>query len=252
MEKHSSPKTTVVLWGGLDPGGRAGLAADLQMADTLGAIPRIVLTARTAQSDGVWRGAWATSNRERAAVVATLDLPNGGVAFKSGMLATQAHARALVRLARKHPGVPLVVDPLLQTTSGGWLWTDSQPHDAAQFLRTHVLPWSQVVTPNWPELEALAGRALTDEQEARAALARLPCAAVLKGGHAPGRLTGVDLVWDGHAFTELPAAERWTRSPRGTGCRFATALAIELARGASLVEAAASAKAWVHRLVAGG
>ena len=215
----------------------------------------MVLTARTAQNDQTWQTAWATSNRERATVVAGLTLPRDGLAFKAGMLATRAHARALVRLARQHPAAPLVVDPLLQSTSGGHLWLDGDLAGNAAFLREAVLPWTRVVTPNWPELEALVGRTIGDEADLRAALAELPCAAVVKGGHAPGALRGIDWVWERHGdhgkLTPLPAQTLWQRSPRGTGCRLATALAIGLARGQTLVDAARAAKALVAHLAGG-
>ena len=113
----------------------------------------------------------------------------------------------------------------------------------------HLLPHARVVTPNWPELAWLVGMPLATRSEAEAALRLLPCAAVLKGGHAPDGMRGVDLVWNGQATVELQPLEFWRKSPRGTGCRFATALGIELARGKSLLDSASAAKATVAQLV---
>jgi hydroxymethylpyrimidine/phosphomethylpyrimidine kinase len=39
-------------------------------------------------------------------------------------------------------------------------------------------------------------------------------------------------------------------SPRGTGCALATAIAIAIARGLSLGDAVAQAKAWLHARIA--
>ena len=248
MTNLPGQKTTVVLWSGLDPGGQAGLAADLQAALALGAETRVVLTAQTAQTDGAWLGGWPVANDIRAQVVRNLNVPETGVAIKSGMLATRAHANALARFSRAHPDAPLVVDPLMAASSGGSLWPREDIAALPTWLHKHLLPHARVVTPNWPELAWLTGAPLTSQAQAEAALRRLPCAAVLKGGHAPTELQGVDLVWDGRTVTPLPPETRWQKSPRGTGCRLATALAISLARGASLVEATITAKALVARL----
>ena len=94
MAARAEPATTVVLWGGLDPGGQAGLAADLQAAQALGAQTRIVVTALTAQTNGQWFGSWPTRNAVRSQTVRHLELPTQTLAIKSGMLATRAHANA--------------------------------------------------------------------------------------------------------------------------------------------------------------
>ncbi len=248
MTTEAEQKTTVVLWGGLDPGGQAGLAADLQAAQALGAETRIVVTALTVQTSATWLGGWPVANDLRNHVVKNLDIPQKNVAIKSGMLATRHHAKALARFAEAHPEAPLVVDPLMASSSGGSMWPREDLAAMPAWLLTHLLPHARVVTPNWPELAWLTGRALTNRDEAEAALAKLPCAAVLKGGHAPEALCGVDLVWDGQTITALQPETVWKKSPRGTGCRLATALAIELARGKSLVASTLAAKALVARL----
>ncbi len=239
---------TVVLWGGLDPGGQAGLAADLQVVHALGAESRIVATALTSQTSKSWLGGWPVANDLRSHVVKHLDVPGEHLAIKSGMLATRAHAKALAAFAKRHPTAPLVVDPLMTSSSGGSMWPREDLTTLPAWLLRHLLPHAHVVTPNWPELAWLTGRELTTLPEAEAALRTLPCAAVLKGGHAPETLRGVDLVWDGQTLTALKPSEIWRRSPRGTGCRLATALSLEMARGKTLLDSTLAAKALVARL----
>lgn len=240
----------VVLWGGLDPGGQAGLAADLQVVARRQARARLVLTARTAQADGTWRGAWPVPIEELRTVVAGLDLPQR-FAVKAGMLATLPIARELLAFLREHP-MPLVVDPLHRSTSGAWMWPGEDEAEVRRFLREELLPSAAVVTPNWPELEWLAGQRLEDLHQAQQAARTLPCAVVLKGGHAPEPWRGQDHAWDGVQWTTLePVAqpgETWRM--RGTGCRFATDLALTLGAGkVALAEAARQAKATVAALV---
>ncbi len=248
MGKNDTQQTTVVLWGGVDPGGQAGLAADLQAANALGAQTRLVVTALTAQGGNFWLAGWPVPDTHREAVVKHLDLPANGVAFKSGMLSTRSHAAALMRLRKLHPSAPLVVDPLEKSSSGGLMWQAEDIAGLPAWLLQQVLPHASVVTPNWPELAWLTGRVLASYADAIAALRLLPCAAVLKGGHAPEALRGVDVVWENGIATELQPTHMWSQSPRGTGCRLATAIAIGLARGESLLASTAAAKALVAQL----
>jgi hydroxymethylpyrimidine/phosphomethylpyrimidine kinase len=248
MLQKTPQETTVVLWGGLDPGGQAGLAADLQVANALHAQTRIVVTALTAQTRDAWLGAWPVANDLRNHIVKHLDVPSAGVAIKAGMLTTRAHAKALINFAKLHPGAPLVVDPLMAASAGGSMWPREDLAAMPVWLQAQVLPRTTVVTPNWPELRWLTGLPIATLAQAETALQSLPCAAVLKGGHAPEDLQGVDLVWDGQTLSQLQPLEIWHKSPRGTGCRFATALAIELARGKTLLESSIAAKALVARL----
>ncbi|MFZ4578572.1 MAG: bifunctional hydroxymethylpyrimidine kinase/phosphomethylpyrimidine kinase [Myxococcota bacterium] len=254
-EKSRRAQPIVVLWGGLDPGGQAGLAADLQACRYAGASPRVVLTARTSQNDTRFLAAWPVDAAETAAVARGLDLgPAGatsGVAVKTGMLATIANARTCLEFCASSGGPPLVVDPIAHASSGGWMWPGEAEADVLQTLRRSLLPAAAVVTPNWPELAWLAGTPLpVSPQQAEIALRTLPCAAVLKGGHAPEPWLGVDWVWDGRSLEPLAPEANWPGPTRGTGCRFATVLAVGLARGTPLRLAAREAQRAVAAMAA--
>jgi hydroxymethylpyrimidine/phosphomethylpyrimidine kinase len=134
---------------------------------------------------------------------------------------------------------PLVVDPVLCATSGLSLF-DGTPVDLAPLLARAAL-----ATPNWPELEALADRALGSEDEAVRAARELPARAVLvKGGHREG--PPVDLLVRGRTVTRLTGRRR-PGTARGTGCRLASAIAARLALGEPLEDAVRAAKRYVER-----
>ena len=242
---------TLITFAGLDPSGGAGLAADLDAAHAHAAAVRLVLTARTAQGATGFAAAWPTAAAELDAVLAGLDPPPSRSAVKTGMLASAHAARAAVALARAW-AVPLVVDPVLASTSGGWLWPGMSAADVRALLLGDVLPHAAVCTPNAAELAFLAGMADVDDPErAQAALRALPCPAVLKGGHGPAARRGADWVWTGNELVELPPWPTWPANLRGSGCRFASTLAIGLALGLPLVEAARQAGAFVARRAQG-
>jgi hydroxymethylpyrimidine/phosphomethylpyrimidine kinase len=112
------------------------------------------------------------------------------------------------------------------------------------------------ITPNAVEAAWLLGvRRLEDAGEAQRAASILEAlgfeGVVVKGGHLGGRTVVDALAWQGRvrAFRST----RLHRRPehRGTGCRFASALATELGRGTAAETAIARARAVVRRSLRG-
>ncbi|HXU64804.1 MAG TPA: bifunctional hydroxymethylpyrimidine kinase/phosphomethylpyrimidine kinase [Polyangia bacterium] len=243
------PPRTVVVVGGVDPGGGAGLLRDVRTARALGVQAHAIGTAWTEQADGVHR----VEPREPGAVgqavaraVADLD----PIAVKIGMAVGPATAAALLTALTGFAG-PVVVDPVLATSRGGLLW-EGEPAGLLPLLRR-----ASLVTPNAPEAAALAGRPVADLQQADAAgrvlIDGLGLRAVLvKGGHLG---TGEDPVSDLLVTAETSRAFRHARaagvSPRGTGCALATALAVALGCGEPLEAAVQTATTWLAGAIAG-
>ena len=120
--------------------------------------------------------------------------------------------------------------------------------DAVQAVRELLLPLAEVLTPNVPEAEALVGRGLHSEAEIREAAREIhsmgAANVVMKGGHREGDIV-VDLLFDGREFHEFSSPRIQTTSTHGTGCTFASAIAVFLARGESVPEAARRAKEYL-------
>lgn len=235
----------VLVCAGLDPSGGAGLLADLEALAAAGARGWAVATAFTAQGP---RGARSVLPAPPGMLVAQVDaLLEGGSerprAMKTGMLGSGANAAALAErfAARPLVRVPLVVDPVLAASSGLSLLEAADAREALDAL----LSRATLATPNWPELEALAGRPLGSEEEAIRAARQLPARAVLvKGGHRAGE--PVDLLVRGRAVLRIRGRRR-PIDARGTGCRLASAIAGFLARGLTLEYAVRRAKRVVER-----
>jgi hydroxymethylpyrimidine/phosphomethylpyrimidine kinase len=69
----------------------------------------------------------------------------------------------------------------------------------------------------------------------------------VKGGHASGE--PVDLLFDGDRFYKFHSPRLETRHTHGTGCTHSAALTAYLARGLSLIEAAAKAKEFIFEAI---
>ena len=171
-------------------------------------------------------------------------------AIKIGMLATSAVIEAVTEGLKQFPNVPVVLDPVMVAATGDVLLDK----EAIATLKRVLLPRAVVITPNLPEaaqlLETKEARS-EDEMRAQAQeLKRLGAKAVLiKGGHAKGP-TATDLLLDQEGEMRLEAPRVKTRHDHGTGCTLSSAIAAELAKGASLREAVTKAKAYVTAAIA--
>ncbi len=163
-------------------------------------------------------------------------------------------ARALDELPA---GTPVVVDPVMVAESGARL-LDARRARARSC--EEILPRASVLTPNLPEARAARlprrgaqgddGRARTLEL-ARAVLALGPRAVVLTGGH---RARAVDLFLDrrGGEPVEIEGERHPDGAAHGSGCTHSSALAAQLALGATPLQAARAARELAGEAVAHG
>ena len=220
--------------------------ADLEALAAVGARGWAVATALTAQGP---RGARAVVPVAPAMLLAQVDaLLDGAPGASTGGEDRHAGER------RERGGAGGAARPA--SPSGGFPWSSircSSRRPASPFStpptparRSHaLLARATLVTPNWPELEALTGHALASEEEAIRAARELPSRAVLvKGGHRTGQ--PVDLLVRGRTVARIRGRRRPVEA-RGTGCRLASATAGFLARGLPLEEAVRRAKRVVER-----
>jgi hydroxymethylpyrimidine/phosphomethylpyrimidine kinase len=163
-------------------------------------------------------------------------------AAKTGMLYSEEIIRVVIACFRPRSRPPLVVDPVMISTSGARLLKSS----AINLLKRQLLPLATLVTPNLPEAEALIDRRLKSIDDLRAAarelFERFGCAALVKGGHLRDSRNAVDIFFDGRRELVLKSKFIKRVSTHGTGCTFSAAIAAQLARGQSLARAVMSAK----------
>ena len=230
-----------------DSSGGAGLTRDLQALTAFRTEAACAVTAVTAQTHSEVHGIWplppdVVRAQMRAALAAErID------AIKIGMLATAPIVQAVLETLPSRNHIPIVLDPVLVSSSGGALL---EP-DGVEQLRRELLPRVSLLTPNLPEAAALLGQPMAQGEPAMLAQSRalrsLGAAAVLlKGGHARAVEDQVtDFLLAGDAAPVCLQTARIDAQRRGTGCSLASAIAAQLAAGTALVEACATAQRYV-------
>ncbi len=250
---------TVLTIAGFDPSSGAGITADLKVFAAHGLFGVACITALTVQST---QGVWRMQAVDGPLVEQTLtcledDVTIAGV--KIGMLAdevvTWAVASWLAGFRKRFPHAPVVLDPVLRSSSGASLLAPA----ALGLLRQELLPLVSVLTPNLAEACELSRAAeaphrSVDREEvpamARDIAAELaPSAAVvITGGHLETGGTPDDyLLVNGKESGEwIPGEWVETRATHGTGCAFSSALLCGLVQELGVAEATARAKQYVQ------
>jgi hydroxymethylpyrimidine/phosphomethylpyrimidine kinase len=242
-------KGRVLIIAGSDPSGGAGAQADIKTVTALGGYAAAAITALTVQNTrGVFAVHPVAPEIIRAQIVAVLD-DIGADAIKIGMIPTAEAARALAALVKERSGVPVVLDPVLISTSGDALAGEG----VSSIIRRELAPSAAALTPNIDELAALTGETVESLADARRAGRRLRDelkrpAIVVKGGHLKGA-SRADLILTRAGETELPFEPISTRSFHGAGCTLASAIATGLAQGLAIEAAAARAAAFVREAI---
>jgi hydroxymethylpyrimidine/phosphomethylpyrimidine kinase len=252
-------RPAVLVIAATDSSGGAGLTRDVRVLSDFSVDALCVVTAVTAQSDKkVTAVHHVPPDVIRAQIAAALATRQVG-AIKIGMLGNRATVEAVVEgltvsgaaprgssltEGRSH-GIPIVLDPVLVSTSGGVLLDAG----GRAVLIEALFPLATLVTPNVPEAAALLGETLaTDEaglvQQGLRLLGFGSQAILLKGGHTDGE-DAVDLLLSGGLTVERIASQRLGGTSRGTGCALASAIAAGLAAGKPLNEACRAAKNYV-------
>jgi hydroxymethylpyrimidine/phosphomethylpyrimidine kinase len=240
---------TVLVIAGSDSSGGAGITRDLQVLADHEVAACCAITAITAQTDRELVSvhhvpALSVQQQIRTALAArNVDV------IKIGMLGSAATITAVVNALRAHPHIPLIVDPVLRSSSGGRLLDDS----GLQRLREQLLPHAWLLTPNIPEAADLLKEAPATSvseviAQGRQLLSKGARAVLLKGGHASdAEATDVLLSDTGNIATF--SAPRLQATLRGTGCALATAIAANIACGLALETACRQAKEYVRQRI---
>ena len=242
-------RPTVLTVAGSDSSGGAGIQADLKAIAACGGYGASVITALTAQNTcGVRAAEPVGPGMVRAQLDAVFDDLDVR-AVKTGMLATAENVAVVAELAAAGRLPNLVVDPVMIAKGGDRLLRE----DAVSAIKAHLLPLAEVLTPNIPEAEVLAGGRIETLDDMRSAGRRIramgPRVVVVKGGHLGREVSGdqvVDVVCAADGEFELRGPRIETRHTHGTGCTFASATAAQLARGVDVETALRTAREYLE------
>lgn len=259
---------TALTIAGSDPSGGAGLQADLKTFSALGVYGSSAVVAVVDENTVGVYGVHPVPVSFVEGQIRSVLSDIGADAVKIGMLHSSELIRGVLRTLQEFPDVRrIVLDPVMVATSGDALL---QP-EAVDTLRSELLPYADVITPNLPEASMLLGETVDHQdqlEDAARALSRLTDSRVsvmLKAGHLEAdRLVDIFYNAQSDSFLRLASPKLRTVNTHGTGCTLSSAIAACLAkdpaaasgsrseRASALDRAATAAKDYIAAAIAAG
>jgi hydroxymethylpyrimidine/phosphomethylpyrimidine kinase len=232
---------------GSDSSGGAGIQADLKTMCALGVYGMSVITAVTAQNTqgvyGVQEIEAPMVDRQIRAVFEDIRVDAVKVGMVSGVEIIRTIREGLLALGAKN----IVVDPVMVSKSGYSLLRE----EAVPAIRG-LTEIADMVTPNIPEAEILAGIPIKTEDDMRRAAGIIAEGGaknvLIQGGHRAGDDAG-DLLLAGGEFVFLRAGRIDTKNTHGTGCTLSAAIASRLALGDTAEAAVRAAKDYITQAI---
>ena len=223
---------TALTIAGSDSSGGAGIQADIKTMTMNGVYAMSAITSLTAQNT---LGVTGILNVTPVFLAQELDAVFSDIrpdAVKIGMVSEAPLIRVIGEKLQQYGAEHVVLDPVMIATSGARLLAE----EAVSVLVETLLPLAELVTPNIPEAEVLAGHEIKNkadmERAAETIAARYGCQVLMKGGHR---------VSDADDFLYEKGKGHWFKGERidnpnthGTGCTLSSAIAANLAKGFSL------------------
>lgn len=228
---------------GSDSSGGAGIQADLKTMTVNGVYAMSVITALTAQNTQGVSGILDVSPEfitSQMDAVFTDIYPD---AIKIGMVSSPEIVEAIAKSLERYEAKNIVLDPVMVATSGAVLLKE----EAMDSLINRLIPLADVITPNIPEGEILAGMKIENEDDMEKAAeiigVKYNCAVLHKGGHKVNDAN--DLLYRKGDFKWFLSERIDNNNTHGTGCTLSSAIAANLAKGEDLNQAIKNAKEYL-------
>ena len=224
--------------GGSDPTSGAGIQSDVKTFAGLNVHPLTVVTAITSQNTKSFGTVKQVSRK-----MLTEQLESVISDFKiDGIKISMVFSSGIIKVLHRYLkgfDVPIVVDPVIRSTTGGRLMQDG----AIQDYQKYIVPLATVITPNQFEAEVLTGTKINNDNTVK--IAKM----VQKMGAKNIIVTGIDrdkkisdfILEEGGAQYTIPG-RKISRVNHGSGCNYSAAVLFAMAEKKTLRQSAKFAK----------
>ena len=234
---------TALTIAGSDCSGGAGIQADIKTMTMHGVYAMSAITALTAQNT---TGVRAIQESEPEFLMQQIDAVFEDIypdAVKIGMVSSSELIYVIADRLKYYGAKNVIIDPVMVASAGSSL----MKRNTVQTLIKELLPISTLVTPNIPEAQVLSGMIIESKNDMVTAAKQIGdsfhCAVLLKGGHSINDAN--DLLYANGELTWFEGKRIDNPNTHGTGCTLSSAIASNLAKGFTLIEAVQRAKNYI-------
>jgi len=232
--------------GGSDPSSGAGIQSDIKVFDSFDVHGLTVITAITGQNTSKFGMIEPVSQKILKNQLESIftDFKIDGV--KIGMVFNSQIIKTLYQELKKLK-IPIVVDPVIKSTTGGWLIEKTAIKD----FQKYIIPLATIITPNKFEAEILSGTKV-DSKNTVGKIARI----IQKMGAKNIVITGIEGKNNQIKDFILEKNKEYTisgnfiaKTNHGSGCNYSAAILFAIAKNNSIKESATFAKEFTYKSI---
>ncbi|WP_339011128.1 bifunctional hydroxymethylpyrimidine kinase/phosphomethylpyrimidine kinase [Fusobacterium animalis] len=236
---------------GSDCGAGAGIQADLKSFVANGVYGMTVITSITAQNTNEVRMVEDVSSEMLKNQIEVIFDEIKIDSIKIGMLNSKENAELIYKELIKYKAKNIVLDPVMISTSGKSLIKD----ETKNFLINNLFKIADIITPNLDETKEIVKIILNNESvENIDSIEKMEVYGkviadftkkwvLIKGGHLSN--SAVDILINSDEKYILNGEKISSNNTHGTGCSLSSAIASNLAKGYTMLEAVKKAKNFV-------
>jgi len=232
--------------GGSDPSSGAGIQNDIKTIDSLDSYCFTVITAITSQNTRKFFRVEPVSTEMIKNQIDSVMSDFKIDAIKIGMVYNSSIIKA-ISSKLKFVKIPIILDPVLESTTGGSLMTRNSISDYKKFL----VPLGLIITPNKNEAEILSGIKIRTKKDS------LKCAKrICKIGTKNVVITGISLgknkisdfvLQDGQHY--FNTTKKLSKLNHGSGCAYSSTLAVCIANGRNIRDSSSFAQKYTVKSI---
>jgi hydroxymethylpyrimidine/phosphomethylpyrimidine kinase len=235
MQTNKYSKPVVLVMAGHDPGGGAGIQADIEAITRNGCRATSVITCLTVQNTSEFRKSIPLDplNFQEQVDMILNDMKINSC--KIGLITDLGIISAIEKVLIKLKDIPVVLDPVISAGTGQKIITE----DIQLHIHDKLIPFASIITPNSMEARALTGK---DDLDATGSeLITRGCKAVLITGTHERSEKIINTLYINNETIRYEW-QRLSGKYHGSGCTLSSTIAARLALGEDIRQAVESAQ----------
>jgi len=227
--------------GGSDPSSGAGIQSDVNTFSNHNVYGFTVVTAITSQNTRKVTSIEPVSTKSLRAQLDSILSDFHIDAIKIGMVYNSQIIKVIYSKLR-NTKVPIVVDPIIKSTTGTMLLKKSALHDYKKMM----IPLADVITPNKYEAKVLSGTSNTNKSAKKIQAMGAKCVIITGATSSDSQIS--DFVLEENREYVISGKKIPARN-HGSGCNYSASISASLAKGNTIHYAVKTAKDYVYQSI---
>jgi len=227
--------------GGSDPSSGAGIQSDIKTFSNHNVYGFTAVTAITSQNTRKVTSIEPVSTKSLRAQLDSILSDFHIDAIKIGMVYNSQIIKVIYSKLR-NTKVPIVVDPIIKSTTGTMLLKKSALHDYKKMM----VPLADVITPNKYEAKVLSGTSNINKSAKKIQLMGANCVIITGATSSNSQIS--DFILEENKKYVISGKKIPIRN-HGSGCNYSASIAVSLAKGNTIHYAVKAAKDYVYQSI---